>query len=203
MKNYFQISLDIEDRSCLVIGGNEEAEDKVQRLLDAGAKVTVVSPRLTEGLHLLVASGRVVWNEARFTSQGLVGQSLVMLCVKTDPPLTEQVFKLCRSAGILVCAYDQPKWCDFTMPALVKCGRLRLAVSTGGAAPALARKVRQGLEMIFDDRLARFLDWLAEQRTRLEKEEPVLEARREKLKGLVKDFEITGRVIYPPDWEKK
>jgi precorrin-2 dehydrogenase/sirohydrochlorin ferrochelatase len=197
MRNYFPVSLDVEDRHCLIIGGDAEAEDKAKKLLDAKAKVTLVSPKVTEGLKAFIDAHRLTWRQGRFSPHDLIGQFLAMLCVKTDPELTEQVYRLCRNDKILLCAYDQPKWCDFAMPAIVNCGRLCVAISTGGAAPALAKKIRQDLEAIFDEKMARFLDGLAEQRERLEKEEPNLEVRREKLKKLVRDFKIEGHISFP------
>jgi precorrin-2 dehydrogenase/sirohydrochlorin ferrochelatase len=176
MKTYFPISLDVEKKPCLVIGEGAEAEDKTAKLREAGARVAVVK---------------------RFSPRCLRGKFLVMLCVKTDPALTREVFRLCQARKILVCAYDQPKYCDFTMPAILRSGRLCLAISTGGASPALARRMRQEMEVIFDKRMAQFLDWLAGQRRRLEKDEPDPGRRREKLKALVREFKIEAKVEFP------
>ena len=198
MKPYFPIALDVEGKACLVIGGDAEAEDKARKLLDARAKVTVVSPRFyVEGLKELAHARKIRWRKGYFEPKDLRGQFLVMLCVKTDSQLTRDVFQLCGKARILLCSYDQPQYCDFTMPAIVRSGRLCVAISTGGASPALARRIRQDLEKLFDGKVARFLDRLAKVRKRLERTQPNVEKRREKLKGLVKDFKISGKIKIP------
>jgi len=151
MKLGFQINLDVKDRACLVIGGEDEAKEKTTRLLEAGAKVTLISPKLNDALKGLAASAKILHRGRRFKISDVDGGVwLVMNTVKTDEVLSRDLFKLAKQKGFLLCSTDQPDYSTFTMPALVARGPLRIAISTSGVSPALASRLRQYLEPLFD-----------------------------------------------------
>ena len=136
MKNYFQVSLDVEGRPCLVVGGGAEAEEKTGRLLDAGARVTVVTPVATPQLVAWAREGDVVLWRRRFAPGDLEGVHLAVNTVKSDPALSEDLYRRCEAGRILLSAYDQPEAPNFVMVALVRSGRLRVALATGASSPA-------------------------------------------------------------------
>lgn len=201
MKNYFQASLDLEERPCLVVGGGHEAEEKASRLLDTGARVTVVSPAVTPQLAAWAADRVISLKRRCFDPEDLDGIYLAVNTVKSDPTLSRQIYELCEAQRILISAYDQPEDSNFVMVALVRSGRLRLAVATGGASPALAGRLRAELEQVFGDEFAAFVEYLAEQRLILEASLPKGPHRSKHLRRLVRQLRVRAQVDYPPDYE--
>src|SRR2546428_9966581 len=137
MKFGFQINLDVKDRPCIVVGGGDEATEKTNRLLDAGARVTVVSPKLSDELKVLAASARILHRGRRFKASDVDGGIwLVINAVLTDDVLSRDLYNLAKQKGFLLCFTDQPEYSTFTLPALVARGPLRIAISTSGVSPA-------------------------------------------------------------------
>lgn len=203
MKNFFQASLDVEGRPCLMIGGGAEAEEKTGRLLDAGANVTVVSPDFTPQLAAWAREGRegvVTLRRRRFETPDLDGIYLAVNTVKSDPDLSRHIYEVCEARRILISAYDQPEASNFVMVALVRSGRLRVAFATGATSPALASTLRAEFEQIFDDEFAQFVEYLAEQRRALEAKMPKGPERSEALRRLVRGLRVDAQVTYPPGY---
>lgn len=198
----YQITLDLTDRPCLVIGGGENAEERTGRLLEARARVTVVSPEVTPGLARLASEGRIAHHARRFEEGDLRDVFLVMNTVMSDPALSARLFELSEAGRFLLNAHDQPTLSNFIMPALVLRGLLRVAVSTSGEGPGVARKVREGLEATFDAAFGAYLDWVAEQRRLAKAEEPDAERRIERMRKATEGLRIEGSVRYPEAWRK-
>ncbi|HBP86848.1 MAG TPA: bifunctional precorrin-2 dehydrogenase/sirohydrochlorin ferrochelatase [Nitrospirales bacterium] len=197
----FQVTLDLDGRQCMVIGGDEEAVEKVHRLLDAGAKVTVVSPTLHVDLRKLTASGKIIHRGRTFRSGDAQGVVLIMNVLKDDLDLAKSLFELAKTERCLVWSMDLPEYSTIIMPALVKRGNLRIAISTSGTAPALAKVLRQNLELLFDDEFDQFLDWLGALREELKSTEVSDRRRRERLAEAVNGFQLTGEMEYPNSWK--
>jgi len=200
----FQISLDVRDRSCIVIGGDEEAVEKIERLLDADAKITVINPTLHTTLRKLTASGKIVHRGRTFrTTYVQGGATLVINTLRHDPDLGRLLFDLVKTERFLVWSIDQPELSTVTMPALVRRGHLRVAISTSGAAPALAKALRQDLEIMFDEDFVDCLNWLASVREELRKGELSELKRREHLQQVLEGFRLTGKIDFPKSWIEK
>lgn len=197
----FQATLDLDGRQCLVIGGDEEAVEKVDRLLEAGAKVTVVHPTLHVNLRKLTASGKIIHRGRTFRSGDTQGVVLVLNVVKDDSVLAKSLFEAAKAERCLVWSMDQPDYSTVMMPALVKRGNLRMAISTCGTAPALAKVLRQDMESLFDQEFEEFLDWLGALRQELQNTESSDLRRRERLTEAVKGFHVTGTLQYPQSWK--
>ena len=199
----FQVGLDVVGRPCLVIGGGREAEDKTGRLLEAGADLTLVSPDLTSRLQEWAREGRLAHHPRRFQPEDLDNIFLVLNTVAGDRELARQVYDRARAQGCLVNSYDAPAFSDFGMMALVHPGHLRLAISTSNASPILASRLRQDLEKLFDGEFVDFLDQLARVRAQLKEHEPDRQKRIARLRSLVADFQLEGRLHYPWKWREK
>jgi precorrin-2 dehydrogenase/sirohydrochlorin ferrochelatase len=145
MSAYYPVFLDLTDDPVLVIGGGPVAEGKVEGLLAAGANVTVVSPTVTPRLAGWVAAGRIEHLARTYQTGDLAGRRLVLVATD-DPAVSGAVAAEGRERGIWVNAADEPARCDFILPAVIRRGRLVVAVSTGGASPAAARAIREELE---------------------------------------------------------
>ncbi|MDE0144267.1 MAG: bifunctional precorrin-2 dehydrogenase/sirohydrochlorin ferrochelatase [Nitrospira sp.] len=196
----FQISLDLYGRLCVVIGGEDEAAHKTGLLLDVGAKVTVVNPTLNVELRKFTAAGKVLHRGRRFRSTDTQGAFVVLNTLQDDQGFARSLRELSEAERFLVWSIDQPELSNFMMPALVRRGSLRMAISTGGASPALAGTLRRNGEEIFDEEFERYLDWLGELRKDVQANEPSVEKRRERLKAAVEGFQLTGTVEYPAAW---
>jgi len=194
------ISLDVKGRSCLVLGGDDEAAEKVQRLLEAGAKVIVISPTLNDALRRLTATAKVLHRGRLFRAADAEGVVLVINTLRGNPDFSKSLYELAKQERFLLCSTDQPETSTAMMPALVSRGHLRLAISSSGVAPALASRLRQDLEQVFDDEFASFLEWLATIRDETKATEPDAEQRRALLRDAVNGFRLTGKVEYPKAW---
>jgi precorrin-2 dehydrogenase/sirohydrochlorin ferrochelatase len=198
MKFGFQINLDVKDRPCLVVGGCDEATEKTNRLLDAGAKVTVVSPTLSDELKGLAASAKVLHRGRRFKASDVEGGIwLVINTVRTDDVLSRDLYNLAKQKGFLLCSTDQPDYSTFTLPALLARGPLRIAISTSGVSPALAKRLREDLEPLFDERFEVFLEWLDAYRAHLQSTEPHMEKRTQLLRDAVAKVKLHAKIEFP------
>lgn len=185
--NYFPAGLNVQNKKCLVIGTATDKEmiQKSERLRESGAQVEVVAPD-------------------KFSVDQITDQFLVISCPKHDEPFTKKVADRCREKRVLLCAIDQPAYCDVVNVSLFDKGRLRVTIGTGGAAPAVARKIREGLETSFKDvPLEQFLDDLAALREKLEKEIPNPPDRIPHLLKAAEGFEFKATVKFPPNWRPK
>lgn len=196
----FPITLDVKSWPCLVLGGDQEAAEKAQRLLDAGAKVTVVSPTLNDALKKLTASAKVIHRGRTFRATDAAGVILVLNCHRDDREFSAGLLEMARKERFQLWSVDQPEFSTFAMPAIVSRGGLRVAISTGGAAPALASRIRQDLERVFGPEAAEFVEWLAALRADSKSAEPDDAKRRELLKRAVETFAVSGQVTYPSEW---
>src|SRR5262245_44632651 len=156
MKGY-PIFLDLTHRSCVVIGGGAVAERKVAGLVEVGATVTVISPQLTERLEQWVHEG-VVQHVARPYQSGDLAGFLLAFATSGNLAVDAAVFADGRAIGVLVNSADDPVRCDFFLPAVIRRGDLAIAVSTGGASPALARAVREELQETVGEEYAALLE---------------------------------------------
>lgn len=142
---YYPISLDISNKRCAVVGGGGVAERKVARLLDCGARVTVVGKRISPRLKALRDSRRIGHVASNYSAEHMNGWFLVIGATDSSR-VNRRVYRDAKQKGILVNIVDDPEHCDFILPSLLERGDLSIAVSTGGKSPALAKKLRMDLE---------------------------------------------------------
>jgi precorrin-2 dehydrogenase len=166
MMRYYPVCLDIKDRHCLVVGGGQVGTRKVRTLLDCGARVTVVSPEVTDELSRLGTQGRIRIALRDYRTADLASAFLV-IGATDDPELNRRVHQDAEAAHRLCNIADQPDLCNFVLPAVVTQGDLIVAVSTSGRSPAFARHLRRLLQDQFGPEYGRFLDLMGAIRRRL------------------------------------
>jgi precorrin-2 dehydrogenase/sirohydrochlorin ferrochelatase len=166
MASYYPIALDLRGRACLVVGGGPIAESKVEGLLDADARVTVVSPEVTHHLAEHARAGRIRHVAREYRAEDVAGNQLVFAATG-NRAVTEAVARDGRERGVWVNAADDPAFCDFLLPSVLRRGRLVVAVSTSGACPGLARAIRQELEEHLTEDYAPLVELVAEVRREL------------------------------------
>ncbi len=160
---YYPIFVDMHGRRVLLVGGGRVADEKIHKLVDAGAEVTIVAPELAEPVRRYVEEGRTGWTARAFEAGDTAGFELVMIATD-DGELNRAVAEEARASGIWVNAADDAANCDFILPSLARRGRIAIAASTGGASPALARWLRERLDEFLTGEVVALGDVLAEVR---------------------------------------
>lgn len=155
----YPVNLVVAGRRCLVVGGGTVAARKIEGLLAAGAKVTVVAPEINDEIRAM----DVAMVQRAYATPDLDDVRLVFVATD-DPSVTEAVHADADAAGLWVNAADEPVHCSFMLPAVVRRGGLTVAVGTGGRSPALASWLRRKLEIELGPEYEVLLDLLAEAR---------------------------------------
>jgi precorrin-2 dehydrogenase / sirohydrochlorin ferrochelatase len=163
---YYPVFLEMKDRRCVVIGGGAVAERKVEGLVAAGANVTVISPGMTDGLKELLKQDAIRHVAREYQASDRAGYDLVFVATDNSE-INAAVFSEARSLRIWVNSADDPDHCDFILPAVIRRGDLTVAVSTGGASPAVTRAIREELDEYFTADYARFIQIAGEVRREL------------------------------------
>lgn len=153
----FPVLLNLSGKRVVVVGGGAVGMRKLSAILESGAEVRVVDPHVPLSLP-----PEVVHIAEPYRAEHLEGAWLVFACA--IPEVNSQVVVDCHERGVWVNSASLPTEGDFTLPAVVHRGELTLAVSTGGAAPALARRIRERWELDFDATFAEWVRILAEVR---------------------------------------
>jgi precorrin-2 dehydrogenase / sirohydrochlorin ferrochelatase len=156
---YYPIFLDLRGLKVVVVGGGTVAERKVRTLLQYGAKVVVVSPRLTSRLKGPARKGSIRYRKRTYRAQDLQGATMV-LATTDDRNIQQIIARDARQRRILVNVADRVELCDFIAPSILKRGDLTIAFSTGGASPGLAQQLRRDLGQQFGQAYAVFLRWM-------------------------------------------
>lgn len=138
----FPIFLKLAGRPCVVVGAGIIAESKIASLLEADAHVTVVAPYALPSVAELAAAGEVKWERREFEDADLDGMFLAVAGTNV-PEVNRAVFSGAHRRGILCNAVDDPPYCDFYFPSVVRRGDLQIAISTAGESPALAQRLRK------------------------------------------------------------
>jgi len=181
---YYPIYLDLKGRKALVVGGGAIAEGKALQLVAAGARVTVVSPELTEALRASVERGEIVYRSGSFIEEDLYGAVLV-ISATDDRKVNEEVSNAAAARGLLCNVVDQPDLCNFITPALVTRGDLQISVSTGGGSPTLAQRVKREVAALIGEEYGALLEIAAEMRAEAKDRITDFERRKEVLRAYV------------------
>jgi precorrin-2 dehydrogenase/sirohydrochlorin ferrochelatase len=148
MANYYPIMLDLRGREVVVIGGNRMAAEKVAGLISSGAHITVIHTTFCADLRERAERGEITLRRKAYEPGDLAGAFVVFAAV-TDPELIAAIESETQERGQLLNIVDVPAHCNFIVPSILRRGQLTIAVSTAGASPSLAKRIRQRLEGIF------------------------------------------------------
>lgn len=194
---YLPLELDVQGRDALVVGSSAEVLSKVDRLVAAGARVTLIAEEAPgPEIEARAADGRLTLLRRRATDEDLEGKAIVFAEPFTTPAGEAQARRWHAEAlrsGRLFCAIDRPEACTFVNSAVVSAPGLTMTFSTGGASPGTARRVREDLEALFaDPRFGRFMERLARLRASLPRGE-----RAARMAAAVQGFAIEARLRFP------
>lgn len=191
---YYPIFLQLKNKPCLVVGGGQVGERKVEGLLKAGARVTVVSPEVTPRVASLAREGCIEWRPREYEPADLEGKVLVFVATD-DRLLNARVAGDCQALGILVNVVDAPEESTFLVPAIVRKGGLQVAISTGGQSPALASLLKERLEKVLGEDYEGFVRFLGELRSILKQKFPEDQKKRACiLRRLARDSELLNLI---------
>jgi len=165
---YYPVFWNIAGKKCVVVGGGDVAARKVARLLDCNAKVCVVSPGLVPELEELKRNRLIDHVNDAYESKYLNGAVLV-IGATDDEKINDAISKDAKEKSLPVNIVDDPQKCDFILPSLIERGDLTIACSTGGQSPALARYLREELELVYGEEYAVLVSILGQLRTKMEK----------------------------------
>ncbi|MGA8765630.1 MAG: bifunctional precorrin-2 dehydrogenase/sirohydrochlorin ferrochelatase [Candidatus Acidiferrales bacterium] len=162
----FPAFLKLTGRRCLVVGAGPIAQDKIESLLRAGAKVRVVAPDATDRVRAWAGAKKIRWEPRKFRAADFAGVFLVVAAT-SSPALHAKIYRLAQRRGVLCNVVDDPAHCDFYYGAVVRRGELQIAISTGGHSPALAQRLRRRLERDIGAEYEQWLEKLGAARKRL------------------------------------
>ena len=152
---FYIACLKLSGRRCVVVGGGEIGLEKTEGLLACDADVTLISPAAVDELRALSAEGSIAWEQREYGGPAdLEGVFMVIACTD-DTDINIRVFDDAERRAMLVNIVDVPPLCNFILPAIVRTGPLAIAISTAGASPALAKRMKREVSELFGEEYAR------------------------------------------------
>ncbi len=147
---FYIACLRLSGRRCVVIGGGDVGLEKVEGLLACNGDVTLVAPEAHPELVQLALEGSIRWKRRRYEPGDLDG-ALIAIAATDDTDLNIGVFEDAETRSMLVNVVDVPPLCNFILPAIVRTGPLAVAISTAGASPALAKRMKREIAELFGE----------------------------------------------------
>jgi precorrin-2 dehydrogenase / sirohydrochlorin ferrochelatase len=147
---FYIACLRLKGRRCLVVGGGDVGLEKVEGLLTCDADVTLVAPDAHPSLRELAAEGSIRWERRAYAPEDLDG-CLIAIAATNDSEVNIGVFNDAERRAMLINVVDVPPLCNFILPAIVRTGPLAVAISTAGASPALAKRMKREIAELFGE----------------------------------------------------
>jgi len=192
-KPYYPVFLDLTGRLAVIVGGGAVAERKIRTLVDYGARVRVIAPQVTTWIAEQAETGAVA-HEPRGYVRGDLEGAFIAICATDSAEVNAAVFDEAESRGCLVNVVDVPELCSFIVPSIVRRGQLQLAISTGGAAPAVAKRLRKHIDSHVGPEWETYVALLGELRALVMERVPGTEADRKPIFEAVADSDLLDRI---------
>ena len=165
MRTTFYIAcIRLSGRKCVVVGGGPVGLEKVEGLLRSDADVTLIAPDAVDELRDLAAEGSIKWEQREYAGAEDLGGAFIAVAATDDTDLNIRVFNDAEARAMLVNVVDVPPLCNFILPAIWRTGPLAIAISTAGASPALAKRMRAEIADAFGPAYARLAEILNDYR---------------------------------------
>ena len=181
---FYIACLKLSGRRCLVVGGGEIGLEKVEGLLACDATVRLVSPDAVPGLQALAAENSIEWERRDYEPPDLEGAFMAIACT-ADTEINIRVYEDAERRAMLVNIVDVPPLCNFILPAIVRTGPLAIAISTAGASPALAKRIKAEIADQYGEPYARLAELLNEVRGWAKGTLPTYNDRKDFFEGIV------------------
>ena len=163
MSSLFPMFMKLEGRRCLVVGAGKVGEPKIGGLIETGARIHVVALEATETVHAWAQAGKITLEIRAFAASDL-DETVLAVVATASRSLNGSIYREAQRRGVLCNVVDDPEYCDFYYPAVVRRGDLQIAISTNGQSPSLSQRLRQQLERQFGPAYAQWVAELGETR---------------------------------------
>ena len=181
---FYIACLRLKNRKCLVVGGGDVGLEKVEGLLACDGDVTLVAPEAHQELQQLASEGSIKWEQRAYEPADLEGTFMV-IAATSDSEINIKVFEDAERRAMLVNVVDVPPLCNFILPAIVRTGPLAVAISTAGASPALAKRMKREIAELFGEPYAQLAILLNDARGWAKGTLPTYQDRKEFFEGIV------------------
>jgi precorrin-2 dehydrogenase / sirohydrochlorin ferrochelatase len=182
---FYIACLRLKGRRCVVVGGGEVGLEKVEGLLACDAEVTLIAPEAQPELVQLALEGSVRWERREYGGATDLDGALIAIAATDDTDLNIRVFEDAEARAMLVNVVDVPPLCNFILPAIVRTGPLAVAISTAGASPALAKRMKREIAELFGEPYANLAILLNEARGWAKGTLPTYQDRKEFFESIV------------------
>lgn len=162
-RELFPMMLDLSGRKCVVVGAGKVGEGKIRGLLGTGAQLLVVSLTASAAVQDWAEQQLLNYKQRAFQPDDL-DKAFLAVAATSSPEINHLIYSEARNRGVLCNVVDDPEYCDFFYPAIVRRGPLQIAISTSGVSPAFARRIRQKLEAQFGNEYGTWLNHVAQRR---------------------------------------
>jgi precorrin-2 dehydrogenase / sirohydrochlorin ferrochelatase len=152
---FYIACLKLKGRRCLVVGGGEIGLEKVEGLLACGGDVTLISPDAVPELEQLAAEGSIAWERREYAGIDDLDRTFIVIACTDSTDINIRIYDDAERRAMLVNIVDVPPLCNFILPAIVRTGPLAIAISTAGASPALAKRMKREISELFGEEYAR------------------------------------------------
>jgi len=165
---YYPVCLNLKDKKCVVVGGGEVALRKVKSLVEAEAKVVVISPKITLALKELIDKNKITWLNQAYKSEYIKEDTFLVIAASNNKQLNAKIANEAQKLNLLVNVVDSPRVGNFILPATLRRGKLIISISTSGESPALAKKIKEDLLNIYGLEYEILVDLLGKLRPKVE-----------------------------------
>jgi siroheme synthase-like protein len=182
---FYIACLKLKGRRCLVVGGGDVGLEKVEGLLACDADVTLIAPIAHPQLEELAAEGSIKWEKRPYAGAADLEGAFLAIAATDDSEVNIGVYDDAEQRAMLVNVVDVPPLCNFILPAIVRSGPLAIAISTAGASPALAKRMKREVSELFGEEYARLAVVLNDVRGWAKATLPTYRDRKEFFEGIV------------------
>ncbi len=182
---FYIACLRLEGRRCVVVGGGPIGLEKVEGLLACGGDVTLIAPHAVGALREYAREGSIRWEQREYGGAADLDGVFMAIAATSDTDVNIAVFSDAERRAMLVNVVDVPPLCNFILPAIVRTGPLAIAISTAGASPALAKRMKREIEAQYGEPYARLAVLLNEVRGWAKDTLPTYQERKEFFEGIV------------------
>jgi siroheme synthase-like protein len=182
---FYIACLKLKGRRCLVVGGGEIGLEKVEGLLACDADVTLIALDAIEALKEHAREGAIRWQQRAYAGPADLEGVFMAIAATDDSDVNISVYDDAERRAMLVNVVDVPPLCNFILPAIVRTGPLAIAISTAGASPALAKRMKREIEGLFGEPYARLAVMLNDARGWAKATLPTYQDRKEFFEGIV------------------
>src|SRR5215204_6696389 len=182
---FYIACLRLSGRHCVVIGGGDIGLEKVEGLLACDGDVTLIAPDAIEPLDELAREGSIRWERREYAGAPDLEGVFIVIAATSDTDVNIRVFEDAERRAMLVNVVDVPPLCNFILPAIVRTGPLAIAISTAGASPALAKRMKREIAEAYGEPYARLAVMLNDARGWAKDTLPTYQDRKEFFEGIV------------------